>query len=90
MGQESQEVDMAETFSIFTKNQFLSEFKNAMENDCSKDLRQNMVKTAKFHIGHLNQLNIEFGDFVDIRLRDIQARYSAELNREEINQNDGN
>ena len=42
-----------------------------MESDCSKELRGELVKVSKFHKDNLNRLNVEWSDFVDLRLKGI-------------------
>lgn len=75
IAKEAKEVEITENTLAFTKNQFLRELQRSMNDDEAQTLKNQLINVSRTHLDNLNRLNVEWSDFADIRLMDIERTH---------------
>ena len=72
MKSECKHLDDAECLLLYTREQFLNEFKRTMDGDECRTLKYQLIEVSKLYKDNLNRLNVEWSDFADMRLKKLK------------------
>ena len=82
MESECKVLDDAECLLLYTREQFMNEFKRTMDGDECRTLKYQLIEVSKVYKDNLNRLNVEWSDFADMRLKKLQQTYALPPEKE--------